>query len=88
MQTETKQTNHTGETRYFVEFTDTYGGEANYSWVHRHNFTAPASLSNVALVRRAKKLLGLSGIRCRVSNYGDMIELRPANSATVAFITW
>lgn len=26
---------------YNVEYTDTFGGDANYSWVERHKLTAP-----------------------------------------------
>lgn len=69
------------------ELTDTFGGEANYSWCRRETLTVPAGISNRALVRRGKAVLGLSGVRCRVSNMGDMIELRPVGSCTVAFLS-
>ena len=32
---------------YNVEITDTYGGEANYSWVRRYTFEAPSLRSAV-----------------------------------------
>lgn len=73
---------------YNIEFTDTYGGEANYSWVKRATIQAPADISNAALMRRAKKEMGLSGVRGRVERYnGDTIEFRPYGSCTVLFIT-
>jgi hypothetical protein len=73
--------------KFQAEFTDTYGGEANYSWVRRAEFDAPDSASDLAIVRRAKAELGLSGVRCYRSDLGDSIELRPVGSCAVAFIT-
>jgi len=73
---------------YKVEFTDTYGGEANYSWVDRASFKGSAGLSNREIVRMAKKELGLTGVRCKRTKLGEMIELRPIGSATVMFITY
>jgi hypothetical protein len=73
---------------YNVEYTDTYGGEANYSWVRRASFKASASLSDREIVRRAKKEIDLTGVRCKRNNFGEMIELRPYGSATVMFITY
>ena len=74
---------------YTVEFehTDTFGGEANYCWVNRERFEIPRGLSDLALVRRAKKWAGLNGVRCRVSNLGDFIEIRPYQMCQVLFIT-
>lgn len=72
--------------RFQVEFTDTFGGEANYSWVKRAQFEAPDNASNSLLIRRAKKALGLVG-KHRASSYGDLIELRWARDCVVAFIT-
>lgn len=69
------------------EYTDTFGGEANYSWVRRTELQLPANISDRALVRRAKAWAGLTGCRCTVSNYGDMIDIRPAGSCTVLFVS-
>jgi hypothetical protein len=71
------------------EYTDTFGGEANYSWVRR--VTIPAGGENesqAALMRRAKRALGISGVRGRTHSYGDSYELRPYGMCTVAFVTW
>ena len=57
-----------------VEVTDTFNGEANYCWVKRFEI---ADGSDRALVRRAKKAAGWSGMRCTVSNMGDFLEVRP-----------
>jgi hypothetical protein len=66
-----------------VEYTDTYGGEANYSWVHRKEIQAKTERG---LVRKAKAELGLTGVRCRRVDFGDEIWLYPRGFNTVAFI--
>jgi len=68
------------------EYTDTFGGEANYSWVQRGTVTVPANASDTAIVRKVKARLGLSGVRCRRDDIGDSIALYPADSCTVVFI--
>lgn len=90
--------------RHNVEYTDTFGGEANYSWVRRHVVTMPelthygydggtnyAKANKVyqrELMKRAKAAVGLTGVRGVTSHYGDMSEFRPYGSATVLFITY
>ena len=69
------------------EYTDTFGGEANYCWIKRETLTLPKNISNRALVRRAKKALGLNGVMGVMYTHGDMWEFRPHNSNTVAFFT-
>ena len=71
-----------------IEMTDTFAGEANYSWVRRETLDAPAGLSRRALVRRAKALIGWTGARCDVTDYGGMIDIRPRGACVVAFITY
>ena len=73
---------------YDAELTDTYAGEANYSWVRRAPLVFDRAPSRVALVRRAKAALGITGAPCRRADYGDMIQLNPRNTCTVAFITY
>lgn len=68
------------------ELTDTFGGEANYSWVRREVITLPAGASDLAVVRAAKRALSLSGTHCRRYELGEGFELRPYASCTVAFI--
>ena len=72
---------------YYIEVTDTFGGEANYSWVRRETLDAPAELSRRALVRRAKALSGWTGERCDVTYYGDMLDIRPRGACMVCFVT-
>lgn len=84
------------------EYTDTYCGEANYSWVRRGTVTMPElthygydGSSNYVranriyereLVKRAKAAVGLTGVRGRTYRYGDSIEFRPYRMNTVLFI--
>lgn len=90
--------------KYHVEYTDTFNGEANYCWVRRDTVTMPElthygydGSSNYAkanktfereLMKRAKASVGITGMRGRVSSYGDTIEFRPYGSATVLFINY
>jgi len=70
---------------YAFEFTDTFGGEANYCWVRR-GIVKARTLAGA--VRMAKRELGLNGHRCRAANYGDETALYPAGSCTVLFVRW
>ena len=72
------------------EITDTFGGEANYGWVTRGVVeTKPKEeFSNLTAVRRAKKAAGWNGMKCKTTDYGDMIELRPHGAYKVMFITF
>lgn len=70
----------------YFEHTDTFGGESNYSWVRREEYTGKAE-SNLALVRAAKKFAGISGVRSRVENYGDMLAIFPVGICQVVFVS-
>lgn len=81
---------------YSIEYTDTMGGEANYSWVRRATVTMPElthygyaranRIYNRELMRKAKTAVGLQNVRGTVERYGDIIAFRPYRSATVLFI--
>jgi hypothetical protein len=77
-------------TQIQYEVTDTFGGEANYSWVRRG--IAPSkegeNYSDLAAIRRVKKAIGWNGVRCIVENDGDCITLRPRGMCQVCFITF
>jgi len=72
------------------ELTDTFGGEANYSWVKRGTVQCKEGekYSDLAAVRRVKKAIGWQGIRCVVEHHGDWITLRPRGMNQVCFITF
>lgn len=71
-----------------AEKTDTFGGEANYSWCDRHEFEIGEKASDLAIIRRAKALCGYSGMRGKTYKYGDMIEFRPHGLCQVMFVTF
>jgi hypothetical protein len=73
--------------KYICEHTDTFGGEPNYSWVQREELTLSDNVSDLSLVRAAKSVLGLSGVRCQRSEAGESIELRPYGYCSIVFIT-
>ena len=72
------------------EVTDTFGGEANYSWVKRGETESHEGedFSDLAAIRRVKKAIGWNGLRCTVENYGDDITIRPRGYNQVCFITF
>lgn len=78
------------KTNINYEVTDTFGGEANYSWVKRGQAESKEGedFSDLAAIRRVKKAIGWSGIPCRVDNYGDSIILWPRGMCQVCFITF
>lgn len=73
---------------FMFEYTDTFGGEANYSWVKREDVDLPANTTNRALVRAAKKWAGLTGVRCDVGDAGGAIAIYPRGMATVLLVTY
>jgi len=89
---------------YDVELTDTFGGEANYTWVRRETVSMPelthygydggtnyAKANKVyqrELMKAAKAAVGLTGVRGRVENYGDSVTFRPYGLLQIMFISW
>ena len=71
---------------YQAEHTDTFGGEVNYSWARRARFEAPESITDRNLVARAKRELGLTGVRCRRETWGETLVLRPVGMHIIVFI--
>lgn len=60
-----------------VTHTDTFGGEANYAWVKRHEFLPKNPESQRSIVRRVKELTGFTGVRCDTENWGDSLTIKP-----------
>lgn len=71
-----------------IEVTDTYGGEANYSWVDRSTIWMQEDASDLAIIRKVKNVLGLSGHRCRVTNFGDEFHIDPEGQCIRIFVTF
>jgi hypothetical protein len=68
------------------EVTDTFGGDANYSWVNRGSVEVKEGASDLAIVRKVKEAIGWNGIKCRREDWGDMITLKPYGMCVVLFI--
>lgn len=89
---------------YDVEYTDTFAGEANYSWCRRErvtmselthygydggtNYSKANKVFQRELMRKAKAAVGLTGARGVTHSYGDMLEFRPYRSATVLLVSY
>ena len=58
-------------TTFTYELTDTFGGEANYSWVRRGTFELPSDATDRQIVTAAKRALDITGVRCTTACYGD-----------------
>ena len=68
-----------------IEVTDTFSGQANYSWVYRYAISIPGGISYLALVRRIKSVTGYSGIRGQTYVSGDFVEIRFPDRCVVIF---
>lgn len=69
--------------KYKFEYTDTFSGVANYSWVREGTVEAK---SDLAAVRKVKAILGMQGIPCSRCEYCETIQLIPRGWCTILFI--
>lgn len=74
--------------KFEVHVTDTYGGDANYSWVTKKQFEAPANIAQRALVKRAKQALGITcrTITEQIGGSADCLKLKFPGQCIVGFI--
>lgn len=72
--------------KFVAELTDTFGGEANYSWAIRKDIPTMPTTTDRALIRRAKSALGVSKLRHIAHKHGDDIHLKLIGANMVAFI--
>lgn len=70
--------------RYDVEFTDTFGAEANYAWVERFNVDACNSTHAITLAKQHRYRSPVP--RHTKSDYGDMVRIDIVGSCVCAFI--
>jgi hypothetical protein len=70
---------------YFVEMTDTFGGDANYSWVHR--FKVRASSPRGAILKAARET-GYSGRIRKAWDSGDSSRHDVTGAAICFFTQW
>lgn len=71
-----------------IEITDTFGGEANYSWVRRYSLPLVTGESETALIRRVKREIGWTGVKCVKESWFDLISLKPRGVHQICFITF
>lgn len=81
--------------QFRVEYTDTFGGQPNYSWVRRENIIvedaglyANDRANQMMIMKAAKAAVGLTGAKGRTTAYGDRYEFRPYGATTVMFVDW
>ena len=67
---------------FFVEVTDTYGGEANYCWVHRFKVHAT---SFRGAIRKVSREMGLPSAR-KTWDYMDTARYNFKGAAICAFV--
>lgn len=67
---------------YYVEYTDTFAGEANYSFCNRFVVTAKSELGAI------RKVGNYIGVYFRkVGDYGDMLRYDSKSGLTCAFVS-
>ena len=69
-----------------VTHTDTFGGEPNYGWVKRHEFTINPNASQRNIIRKAKALAGMTGVKADTYDYSDSYTVRPRGYHQVIFV--
>lgn len=70
---------------FFVEFTDTFGGEANYSWCRRYKVKAS---TRMGAIRKAAKDMGYSGYIRKAWDDGAMARYNVQGAAVCAYVGW
>lgn len=64
-----------------VTQTDTFCGEPNYGWAKRYEFAIHKHASQRNVIRKAKALTGMTGVKADTYDYGDgyTVKLRGYN---------
>jgi hypothetical protein len=68
-----------------IEVTDTFGGEANYSWVRREKIRIQSNATRAQITRAVKRATGYSGVPCRSEYFGDCGALYPRGACIAIF---
>lgn len=70
------------QTLFFVEVTDTYGEDANYSWVKRYKVSASSELGAI------RKVSAETGLNFRKEwDNGDLVRYDAKHCAVCAFLS-
>lgn len=70
------------------ELTDTFGGEANYSWVRREELKLPDGTGEALVNQLAREWAGWRGRRTTTELSNDTTIIRPRGLLQVLFVTW
>ena len=73
-------------TKVVVTQTDTFGGEANYSWENRYEFAIHSATSQRNITRKAKALAGMTGVKADTYDYGDSLTIKPRGYNQIIFV--
>ena len=71
-----------------IEYTDTFSGEANYSWARRAEITFADDATDAQIKRAAKSAVDISGARGTWTKFGDGLAFRPRGSCTILFVNF
>lgn len=69
-----------------VTHTDTFGGEANYGWVKRHEFAVTSDASQHKITRQAKALVGMTGVKSDTADFDSGLTIKPRGYHQVIFV--
>ena len=73
--------------KWSAELTDTFGGQANYSWVQREDLKVNANYSGPWIVRTAKAAFGLTSVPHKTEDYGHSMTVHFPSINSVLFLT-
>jgi hypothetical protein len=69
-----------------VTHTDTFGGEPNYGWVKRHEFTIHRAAAQHNITRKAKALAGMTGVKADTFDYDTGLTIKPRGYHQIIFV--
>ena len=75
-----------GMMKVVVTHTDTFGGEPNYGWVNRHEFTIHREASQRNITRKAKAMAGMTGVKADTFDYDTGLTIKPRGYHQVIFV--
>lgn len=68
------------------EYTNTCGGKAVYSWIHRGRVNADSMIQALKLAKLELDMVGVKGDI--IAEFGDMISWKPRGCCTILMIKW
>lgn len=71
--------------KWEVEVTDTFCGQASYSWCDRCTLDLPEGTKDRQLAKAFKAAAGMTGDRGKSFWHGDTYEFRPYNRCVLLF---